>query len=156
MFAKLNHLAIVSDQYALMGKFYQCVFGLKEGEKKTNPARAISIGDGHVGLNINSSKPGRKLGLDHFGFEVENVETFFERCRKKDPTVKWQKRPSIRPYAGLSSHDPDGNVFDISQKDMENRGGVYVAESWEQDRSFSHISIRTVRPELIAEFYTDL
>ena len=38
MFAKLNHLAIVTDQYALMGKFYQYAFGLKEGKKKANPA----------------------------------------------------------------------------------------------------------------------
>jgi catechol 2,3-dioxygenase-like lactoylglutathione lyase family enzyme len=156
MFAKLNHLAIVTDQYALMGKFYECAFGLKEGKKKANAARALSIGDGHVGININPTKPGRKLGLDHFGFEVEDVETFFERCRKKYPTVKWQERPSSRPFAGLTSHDPDGNVIDISQKDMKNRTGVYVADSWEQDRTFSHLSIRTLRPDLVAEFYTDV
>ena len=156
MFAKLNHLAIVTDQYALMGKFYECAFGLKEGKKKANSARALSIGDGHVGININPTKPGRKLGLDHFGFEVEDVETFFERCREKYPTVKWQERPSSRPFAGLTSHDPDGNVIDISQKDMKNRTGVYVSDSWEQDRTFSHLSIRTLRPDLVAEFYTDV
>ena len=73
MFAKLNHLAIVTDQYALMGKFYQYAFGLKEGKKKSNSARTVEIGDGHVGININPTKPGRRLGLDHFGFEVEDI-----------------------------------------------------------------------------------
>ena len=29
MFAKINRLAIVSEQYALSGKFYQSVFGVK-------------------------------------------------------------------------------------------------------------------------------
>jgi len=29
MFAKLKHLAIVSDQYALLGRFYEALFGMK-------------------------------------------------------------------------------------------------------------------------------
>ena len=43
--------------------------------------------------------------------EVEDVETVYDRLRKSYPTVKWLKRPSNRPFAGISTHDPDGNVF---------------------------------------------
>ena len=35
-------------------------------------------------------------------------------------------RPANRPFAGISANDPDGNVFDISQKDMSNRSAIYV------------------------------
>ena len=46
----------------------------------------------------------------------------------KYPQVKWLKRPSSRPYAGISTHDPDGNVFDLSQKDMNEKVGDFAAK----------------------------
>src|SRR4029079_7680829 len=91
---------------------------------KTN--RAITVGDGYVGLNINPRKAGRPAGLDHFGLEVDEVEPVLARLREKYPAVQVVKRPATRPFAGISTHDPDGNVFDLSQPDMENRTSVYV------------------------------
>ena len=74
MFAKINHVAIISEKYALLASFYESLFGMKRSPKgKIN--RAITVGDGYVGLNINPRKPGRPGGLDHFGVEVEDVET---------------------------------------------------------------------------------
>src|SRR3546814_13925771 len=57
---------------------------------------------------------------------VENVDAVFDRMRKKYPRVEWLKRPSNRPFAGITTHDPDCNVFDLSQKDMTNRTEVYA------------------------------
>src|ERR1700754_802595 len=124
MFAKINHVAIVSEKYALITKFYEAVFGMYQS--KTSPKSALTVGDGYVGLNINPRKAGRPSGLDHFGIEVQDVETVFERMSKKYPQSAWVKRPTTRPFAGISANDPDGNVFDISQKDMANRSEVYV------------------------------
>src|SRR5712664_3093135 len=111
----MKHIAIVSDQYALEGRFYEAVFGMKTAADK-RPERAVTVSDGTVGLNINPRRAGRPAGLDHFGIQVEDCETAFERVRRKYPTAKWLKRPSNRPFAGISANDPDGNVFDISQK----------------------------------------
>ena len=36
MFAKLKHVAIVSDRFTLLGKFYQTIFGM-------NPDSAVEI-----------------------------------------------------------------------------------------------------------------
>ena len=72
MFAKINHVAIVSEKYSLLGKFYEAVFGMKPGGSK-RPARAITVGDGYVGLNINPRRAGRSAGLDHFGIQVEDL-----------------------------------------------------------------------------------
>ena len=124
MFAKINHVAIVSEKYALITKFYEAVFGMYQS--KTSPKSALTVGDGYVGLNINPRKAGRPAGLDHFGIEVEDVETAFDRMRTKYPDADWVQRPSTRPFAGITANDPDGNVFDISQKDMTNRRDVYV------------------------------
>jgi catechol 2,3-dioxygenase-like lactoylglutathione lyase family enzyme len=154
MFAKINHVAIVSENYSHLGKFYEAVFGMKMGSSR--PGRAITVGDGYVGLNINPRREGRQARLDHFGIEVEDVETVFRRMRAHYPRVKWLQRPSTRPFAGLTTHDPDGNVFDLSQKDMKNRTSLYAAEGWAQPRTLSHIAIRTMNAEAMAQFYADV
>jgi catechol 2,3-dioxygenase-like lactoylglutathione lyase family enzyme len=156
MFAKINHVAIVSERYALLGKFYQSLFGMNASDTK-DPARAITVGDGYVGLNLNSRKAGRPAGLDHFGIEVADVETAFDRMRSKYPASDWVQRPSTRPFAGITANDPDGNVFDISQKDMKNRHAAYVENKGEQqERHISHVAVRTMRPDEMARFYIDV
>jgi catechol 2,3-dioxygenase-like lactoylglutathione lyase family enzyme len=156
MFAKINHVAIVSDNYAQLAQFYEAVFGMQTSAK-TRPGRAVTVGDGYVGLNINPRRAGRSAGLDHFGIQVDDCETVFDRMRQKYPTVKWLKRPSNRPFAGITTHDPDGNVFDISQKDMENRTSIYVENSGNANpRHINHVAMRTMRPDAMAEFYRDV
>src|SRR4051812_39451231 len=61
MFAKINHVAIVSDDYAQLAKFYEAVFGMHTSAK-SRPSRAVTVGDGYVGLNINPRRAGRSAG----------------------------------------------------------------------------------------------
>src|SRR5215469_10125173 len=118
MFSKINHVAIVSENYAQLAQFYEAVFGMQTSAK-TRPGRAVTVGDGYVGLNINPRRAGRS--------------------------------------AGLTTHDPDGNVFDISQKDMENRTSVYVENDGKANaRHINHVAMRTMRPDAMAEFYRDV
>ena len=107
MFSKINHVAIVSENYAVLEQFYRAVFGMTPSAK-TRPGRAVTVGDGYAGLNINPRRAGRRPGLDHFGIEVADAEAAFDRMRRNYPEVKWLKRPSNRPFAGVSTHDPDG------------------------------------------------
>ena len=153
MFAKINHVAIVSDNYGQLAEFYKAMFGMKTSEK-TRPGRAVTVGDGYVGLNINPRRAGRSAGLDHFGVQVEDSDAAFDRMKQKYPSVKWLKRPSTRPFAGISTHDPDGNMFDISQKNMANRTSVYVENGGHANsRHIDHVALRTMNPEAMAEFY---
>ena len=153
--AKIKHIAIVSDQYALEGRFYEAVFGMRSAADK-RPERAVTISDGNVGLNINPRKAGRPAGLDHFGVEVEDAERVCARLRESYPAIEVLKRPGTRPFAGISTHDPAGNLFDLSQQDMENRTSVYVEPPREQPRAISHLALRTLRADEVAEFYVDL
>jgi catechol 2,3-dioxygenase-like lactoylglutathione lyase family enzyme len=156
MFAKINHVAIVSERYAMLAKFYEALFGMKMSGTK-NPARAMTVGDGYLGLNINPRKAGRPAALDHFGIEVEDVETVFDRMRTHYPQAAWVQRPSTRPFAGISAHDPDGNVFDLSQKSMTNRHASYVENDGEQNaRCITHVALRTLHPDEMARFYSDV
>ncbi|HXG51359.1 MAG TPA: VOC family protein [candidate division Zixibacteria bacterium] len=152
MFARIKHMAIVSSNVNLEGDFYRDVFGMK----RSGVARAggaVVVRDGYVGLNLNPRAPGRQAGFDHFGFEVEDVELVFQRLKEKYPSVRVLKRPSNRPFAGISSHDPAGNVFDLSQKGMENRTDLYVDQDEVRPRRIGHFALRAVEPEKIAEFY---
>ena len=157
MFAKINHVAIVSEKYSLIAAFYQSVFDMKTSDRH-RPSRAVTVGDGYVGLNINPRKAGRPAGLDHFGVEVDDVETVFDRMRSKYPQASWIHRPTTRPYAGITANDPDGNVFDLSQKNMKNRLGIYVDNeaSTQAPRHISHVAMRTMRPDEMARFYSDV
>jgi predicted enzyme related to lactoylglutathione lyase len=153
--AKINHIAIVSENYALSGKFYESVFGMKTSAR-ARPGRAVTVGDGYVGLNINPRKAGRPARLDHFGIQIEDFDAAFDEMRRKYPRIEWVKRPSTRPFAAITTHDPDGNVFDLSQKNSSNRADVYAEERRLQERHIDHFAMRTLNPDLVAGFYHDL
>jgi catechol 2,3-dioxygenase-like lactoylglutathione lyase family enzyme len=155
MSSKINHVAIVSQQYTLLAAYYRAIFKMKQSDKD-RPVRAVTVGDGYVGLNINPRKAGRPAGLDHFGIQVDSVEETFDRM-KAFPAAEYVQRPSTRPFAGISANDPDGNVFDISQAQMKNRDAIYVENSGEQaERRISHVGVRTMRPDEMARFYSDV
>jgi catechol 2,3-dioxygenase-like lactoylglutathione lyase family enzyme len=155
MGAKIRHIAIVSDQYALEGRFYEAVFGMRTAAD-TRPERAVTVSDGYVGLNINPRKAGRPAGLAHFGFEVDDAEAACARLARH-AGANVVKRPSTRPFAGISANDPAGNIFDISQPQMANRASVYAEAPREAaTRAVSHLAIRTLHAEKVAAFYIDV
>lgn len=158
MTARLKHVAIVSENYAMLGRFYEALFGLKSfAGARADDAAAVT--DGYVGLNVNPRAPGRQAGFDHFGFEVDDVEAIFARVAEAYPSVHYLKRPSNRPFAGISMHDPLGNVFDLSQRGMSNRANVYAATENAVERTpryLEHIALRTVDPAGMARFYRDV
>lgn len=155
MFAKIKHLAIVSSNHELEGEFYASLFGMKIAPR-SRAAGAVVVGDGYLGLNINPRAPGRQAGLDHFGFEVEDVERVFARIHENYPSVQVLKRPGNRPFAGISTHDPAGNVFDLSQQGMENRRDVYVDKDEDHVRYVKHFTLRAVDPAFLARFYREV
>src|SRR3989440_1211726 len=158
VFAQINHVAIISHQYNTLGKFYEAVFGLKTAGKG-RPASAITIGDGYVGLNLIPRRDGYVGGIDHFGMLVDDVEPVLERMQRRHRNAAIVKRPSTRPFAAYSGHDPDGNVFDLAQKKDDTRKEVYaeIAEQgWHQDRYINKFAIRTPNAEACAEFYRDV
>jgi hypothetical protein len=113
------------EQCSHEATFYQDIFGMKRSEP-TRAGGAVVVGDGYVGLNLNPRAPGRQAGFDHFGFEVQDTEVVFGRLKDKYPKIQVLHRPSNRPFAGISMHDPNGNVFDLSQLNMENRRDIYT------------------------------
>ena len=157
MSTKIKHLAIVSANYAMVARFYQAIFGMKVSGAQRPEQRAMVVSDGYVGMNINGRAPGRQAGFDHFGFEVDDVEVVSARLREKYPSIEVMKRPSNRPFAGLSMHDPAGNVFDLSQRGMENRRDVYEESGTVHEKRYiKHFALRAVDPTTLARFYREV
>jgi catechol 2,3-dioxygenase-like lactoylglutathione lyase family enzyme len=155
MFAQMKHLAIVSSNVHHEGDFYRDVFGMKRSGL-ARAGGAVVVRDGYVGLNINPRAPGRQGGFDHFGFEVQDVEFVYSRFKEKYPKVRVLKRPGNRPFAGISTHDPAGNVFDLSQAGMENRRDLYTEADQLSPRRIGHFALRVLEPDMIGEFYRDV
>ncbi|HLH95582.1 MAG TPA: VOC family protein [Xanthobacteraceae bacterium] len=159
MFAKINHMAMISPIYPMLANFYEAYFGLKRSGKISRPLNAVTVGDGYVGLNINPLRDGYVGGLDHFGLVVDDIDAVIERARKKFPQANIVKRPSTRPFANYSGHDPDGNIFDLAQKDERDKlVGVYAeqaagSEGVAHDRYLNKFAIRTMNAERCADFY---
>lgn len=156
MFSKLNHLAITTDQYTVLGMFYRAYFGMKVSGDTAREQSAISVGDGYVGMTLIPRRAGRRGGLDHFGIEVADFDKARRRIAAKYPDIEVVKRPSNRPFASFSTHDPAGNYFDLSQQGHENRAEIYEAAAWKQDNTISHFALRVREPARVAGFYAEI
>ena len=163
MLTRIQHFAIVSDNFVREAKFYESVFGMKrskpgsaEEEKAIRTNYAVSISDGYVGVTVIGRKPGYVPGLHHFGVDVDDVDQAIAHIKKNYPEVAVLKRPSNRPFATYGAHDPEGNYFDLTQEGMSNRRDVYVEQQREQPRRIHHLKLRVMNAPAIAAFYRDM
>lgn len=159
---KIQHAAIVSENFVREAKFYEAIFGMKRSKPGSEEERkairnnyAVSISDGYVGVTVIGRKPGYIPGLHHFGVDVDDVDEAMSRIQKNYPEVAVLKRPSNRPFATYGAHDPEGNYFDLTQEGMSNRRDVYVQQQREQPRRIHHLKLRVMNPSKIAAFYRD-
>ena len=72
MQTRIQHVAIVSQNFVREAKFYESILGMKrakpgsaEEEKAVRTNYALSVGDGYVGMTIIGRKPGYVPGLHH-------------------------------------------------------------------------------------------
>lgn len=160
MQAKIRHVALFTEKYERLLKFYQTVFGMKQittrlaDETGQQNAERGHISDGTIGYALLAKKAGNNQGLDHFGFEVDDVKETIDRLKRYYPDTLVANALDFVPFAGFRSHDPVGTQFDLSQKTMEKVREGYKEDGWEAPRWINHVSIRARKPEMVAEFYT--
>jgi len=111
----IRHLAIFARDPAKLARFYQEVLGMRLLHSDPKD-KAFFVTDGHVTMallphRLEGSAP---VGINHFGFGVEDAKAVSEKCRAfgvEEP----KRRPGDRPYAEFRGVDPEGNWFDISE-----------------------------------------
>jgi catechol 2,3-dioxygenase-like lactoylglutathione lyase family enzyme len=116
--ARIRHLAILTEDVERLVRFYTTAFGLQIVE---GVGTATYLTDGHINLAIIPIGPEREIegphlqpGINHFGFEVEDVAALAPLCRELGAATEVTKRPPNRE-AESRVHDPDGNSIDLSQ-----------------------------------------
>jgi len=159
---KLNHIATIALDPQTVAKFYATIFEMTY-------ARSIigaTAREGYVGLNFNPLWPGRPgpIGLDHFGIEVNDINNSFDQAGKNYPEVEWIKRSGTRPYAQVDINDPDGQVVNINQRNIDKgisevkTAGVYLEEDSAEPRPrhVEYLALRTPNPSRCSDFYRDV
>ena len=152
MNAKINFLTILSEDNYSLGRFYEGFFHMRP-TGTGRASEAVRISDGNIGLNIRPRLPGQPAQLDHFGIEVDDIEGALARIGENYPKLEWLDRTSDQPSKSVSTHDPDGNVFGLSQMGTQNSADFDEVETWTQDRVVDHIALRVLHPEQVADFY---
>ena len=116
--ARIRHLAILTEDVDRLVKFYTSVFGLKIVH---GVGTATYLSDGYINLAIIPIGPEREIegpqlqiGINHFGFEVEDVAAVRDACKDLNASTGVDKRPPNRE-AEYRVHDPDGNPIDLSK-----------------------------------------
>ena len=156
MFAHIKHAAIYTQNTAAMIAFYEKILGMRRITTAVTENNRGHISDGLIGLAVLARRPGIPGGLDHFGFEVDDIETALRRIRDKYPKTIITKGLEKVPFAVFRSHDPAGAQFDISERTHEKVREGYKEHGWDQPRQFNHVVIRAVEPREVAGFYQDV
>ena len=96
----------------LRNQFYQKVFGL---EPKSGFGGAIYMSDGDVNIAlIEVKREDQKEGINHYGFEVDDLQSFTENLRAAGfPTEIDSKSDNDSDYR---VQDPDGRWVDLAVK----------------------------------------
>jgi hypothetical protein len=109
--AMINHVATMSDNSRFMGITYETLFGMWFDESVASPRYGEVLRDGNVTLNIHPRLPGQRLGLDHFGIEVDDMAATLDKLEFDYPKIGWIDRPDSCPFSGHITHDPAGSIF---------------------------------------------
>ena len=70
---KIRHIAIRAADQKKVVQFYKDTFGLQE-VRNDGDGRAMYLSDGYLTLAILPGREGHKEGVDHFGFQVDDID----------------------------------------------------------------------------------
>lgn len=114
--AKIRHIAIRAQDTAKLSDFYREAFGLKEVGRgnTTNGVQAIYLSDGYINVAILPARGSQREGIDHLGFEVENVDQIAETALRAGAR-KPEESPRDGRFAEFFLHDLVGTRVDLSE-----------------------------------------
>ena len=103
---RIRHIALNVQNRDELAEFYKRVFGLEE--KYRGPNGTIYLSDGHVGVAL-INRPDMPWGINHFGFQVENVPAI------EEATQTTAVSNTFGAVAESWIRDPEGNRVDITE-----------------------------------------
>jgi catechol 2,3-dioxygenase-like lactoylglutathione lyase family enzyme len=118
--AKIRHVAIFSKDTRMLADFYKTTFEMIEVASQTpsepgaEGRRAIYLSDGYINLAILPAREGMPEGIEHFGFQVDDVQATGVTAKEAGAKYQLSPRPRDGRYAEFRIHDPVGTPVDLS------------------------------------------
>ena len=124
--ARIQHLAIASQDPEKQAAFYKDVFGFEEIRRIDNPrARGVILTDGAINISVlyfKQDQIGRGLdytGLHHFGVFVDDLEGTADKCLASgaepyDELPEDANEKNYRPKRSDKFKGREGSLFDIA------------------------------------------
>ena len=114
--ARIKHIAIKAEDQEKTADFYKQTFGMTEawrGPARADGRRAIYLSDGYINLAILPAR-GEREGIDHFGFQVEDMENTLRFAAASGAVGEAAAKPRDGRFAEMGIHDPAGTLVDVS------------------------------------------
>jgi lactoylglutathione lyase len=114
--AKIRHIAIKVEDQEKAATFYKETFGMTEawrGPVRDDGKRAIYLTDGYINMAVLPARGGRE-GIDHFGFQVEDMDGTLKTAGVAGAQGDATKKPRDGRFAEVGVHDPSGQSVDVS------------------------------------------
>ena len=115
--AKIRHLAIKAEDQEKTATFYKETFGMTEawrGPVRDDGKRAIYLTDGYINMAILPARGGEREGINHFGFQVEDMEATLKTATATGAQGDAAKKPRDGRFAEMGIQDPTGTPVDVS------------------------------------------
>jgi catechol 2,3-dioxygenase-like lactoylglutathione lyase family enzyme len=150
--AKLVHIAVRSREPRSLAQFYQNTFGLKE---VLSNRRAVDLWDGYLFLAINPPSANGPMGLNHFGFVVDDVDSLRPVLLSAGAS-KVEARPAGRSFTDWRVHDPEGNPIDLSARGYNTIPAERLQGGTDDGamNALRRLVILSQNPQELARFYT--
>jgi catechol 2,3-dioxygenase-like lactoylglutathione lyase family enzyme len=118
--ARIQHLAIKTDEPSKLADFYKQTFGLHEVFRREKARGAVYISDGHVNLavlpnNNGEPEPADRMGVDHLGFHIDDLDVTLKTAYANGGTPSDRELPRDGRFAEVFLRDPIGQRVDLSQ-----------------------------------------
>jgi catechol 2,3-dioxygenase-like lactoylglutathione lyase family enzyme len=114
--AKIRHIAVKVEDQEKTADFYKQTFGMTEawrGPVREDGHRAIYLTDGYINMAILPAH-GERQGIDHFGFQVEDMDGTLKTATSAGAKGDAAKKPRDGRFAEMGIHDPVGQLVDVS------------------------------------------
>jgi catechol 2,3-dioxygenase-like lactoylglutathione lyase family enzyme len=148
--ARIRHIAMRSNRQEEIAAFYRSTFGLTEVLRHTSAESgklAVYLTDGEINLAIIPGGPGIE-GIDHFGFEVDDVAATSEAAL------------AAGARRGATSVPQDGRKNEAFMTDPIDQRVDLSSRGWDHDGSatarINQLTMVANDPATLAAFYKDV
>ncbi len=116
--AKIKHIALTTHDQEATAEFYKKTFGMVEVWRHAaahNPkAFGLYLSDGYINLAILPARPGAPEGINHFGFEVDDIEETAKLAEASGASQLPEATPQDGRFAEAFIKDNVGTRVDLS------------------------------------------